>query len=385
MRPERFLNNLDLRVEIQEVYLHSFLFKLAQKLVGIFIPLYLLETGYSPFHVILFFLIYYSTYIFISIPNANIVSQLGYKTSALVSSPVILAYYFFLRNLQVSIPELAALGFLGGIGYNLYWTGMNSEVARSSHEEKRNEEAGKYSAVLRLPAVISPLIGGLILASLTFKSLFLFTIILIGLSFTPFILSREHHDGMDLKIIEFWRQTEKTDFLTFAFKGMNSIGKKVLWPLYLALVIQGSLSIGGAGSILALGGSVTSFMIGKVTNEENRSKIILTGALLASTSYIIMSQVTTPLAAIAVSGFNGLTYMAAGIPIYSEAMDHSSKEDIIEYFAFREISLAAGRITALLALLGLLYLLPEAIALTGGFIFIAATVLITGLVGSRMS
>lgn len=98
-----------------------------------------------------------------------------------------------------------------------------------------------------------------------------------------------------------------------------------------------------------------------------------------------MSQVTTPLAAFAVSGLNGLSYTAASIPIYSKAMDHSEKEDVIEYFAFREISLATGRITTLLLIVFFLTSFETSKALTASFLFIAASVLVTGQFGKRMN
>jgi MFS family permease len=384
MRLTDWAQKIDLGREIQEVYVHSLLFKLAKKLIAIFIPLYLLELGYAPTGVILFFLAYYMTYIFLSFPNAKIASRIGYKHSSLLASPIILGFYILLRNMQVSTPELLFVGVVGGVGSNLYWTGMNPEVATSSHSEDREKETGYFFSMPALASIFSPLAGGLILAVFNFQVLLLFTVLLVALSFTPFLFSREHSKGMELDIRSFLEDADFIDFATFTFKGVNSIGKKVVWPLYLALVIESSLSIGGAGSILAIGSAVTSIFIGRIADNDNRGKIITIGTLLAGASYVLMSQVTTPLAAFAISGLNGLSYTAASIPIYSKAMDHSEREDVIEYFAFREISLATGRITTLLLIVFFLTSFETSKALTASFLFIAASVLITGQLGKRM-
>jgi MFS family permease len=195
-----------------------------------------------------------------------------------------------LRNLQVSTPELLFVGALGGIGSNLYWMGMTPEVTTSSHSEDRNKETGYFFSMPALASILSPLAG---------------------LSSTPFLFSREHHEGLEIDIKSFLRDTEKIDFAKSTLKGINSIGKKVLWPLHLPLIIESSLSIGGAGSILALGSTLTSIFIGRITSEENRSKVITGGTILAAASYILMSQVTNPITALAVSGLNGLSYTAA--------------------------------------------------------------------------
>ncbi|MFB6292175.1 MAG: MFS transporter [Candidatus Nanohaloarchaea archaeon] len=379
-----WMERVDLEKEIQEVYLHSFLFKLAVKLVAIFLPLYILELGFSFQHVFLFFAVYYGAYIFASLPNAGIVSRIGYKHASLAASPVILLFYVLLRQLSTSNLQLFLVALTGGIGFNLYWSGMNPEVATSSHSDDREKETGYFFSMPALASIFSPFVGGMILAVSGFEILFLFTLLLVAASFLPFLFSREHHDGMDIDILEFAGEMETVDFSTFVAKGINSMGKKVLWPLYLAVIIQNSMSIGGAGSFLALGGAVTSIFIGKVTNDGNRTKVIAVGALFASVSYLLMSQVTTPGAAMLVSAMNGLSYTSVSLPIYSKAMDHAEKEDVIEYFAFREIALAIGRIATLGALMLAFFLLPQAAAFTAGFFLLAAAIVIIGFLGSRM-
>lgn len=226
MRLTDWAQKIDLGREIQEVYVHSLLFKLAKKLIAIFIPLYLLELGYAPQGVIMFFLAYYMTYIFLSFPNAKIASKIGYKHTSLLASPIIISFYILLRNMQVSTPELLFVGVVGGIGSNLYWTGMNPEVATSSHSEDREKETGYFFSMPALASILSPLAGGLILAAFNFQVLLLFTVLLVALSFTPFLFSREHSDGMELDVRSFLEDADLIDFATFTFKGVNSIGEK---------------------------------------------------------------------------------------------------------------------------------------------------------------
>ncbi|MFB6144432.1 MAG: MFS transporter [Candidatus Nanohaloarchaea archaeon] len=377
-----WMQRVDLGKEIQEVYLHSFLFKLAVKTVSIFLPLFILDLGYGFSTVFVFFAVYYSSYIFTSWPNAEVVSRIGYKHSSLLSSPFILVFYLLLRS-EPSTLVLYGTGFLGGSAFNLYWMGMNPEIATSSHRESREKETGFFFSMPSLASIISPFAGGLVLASFGFHGLFLLASALIAASFTPFLFSSEHSDGLDLDLSEFLRDANPTDFLTFTLKGVNSIGKKVLWPLYLALVIQSSLSIGGAGSLLSLGSAITSIFLGRITNSDNRRQVILTGSALTGLSYLLMSSVTSTVPALAVSFINGLAYNAVNIPVYSRAQDHAENEDVIEYFALREIALSVGRCGALGVAAALFYFLPETRFLAS-FTFVAASVVLTGYFGGKM-
>lgn len=378
-----WMERVDLKQEIQEVYLHTFLFKLGVKLVSIFIPFYILELGFSLNTVFMFFLIYTGSYLLFGWANALICSKIGYKHTMILSSAPILAFYFLLRNAS-TLTEIYSLALLGGFAFNLYWMGMNPETANSSHDGEREKEAGFFFSMPSLASISAPLIGGLILIVFSFQTLFAITVVLIASSFLPFFLTREHYTGMELNFRDFLSEFGWTDFLTFFFKGFNSMGKKMLWPAYLAVIIGGSLNIGGAGSFRALGGVITSIAIGQIANDGNRSKIVIIGMLIASGTYLLMASVTTPIAAFLISLINGLSYTAASIPIYSRAMDHAEKEDLIEYFALREYALALGRVLIILTTIGIFTLLEGRVRFLASFSIIAVTVILAGYFGSKM-
>lgn len=56
--------------EINEVFIHSFLFNLGVKLVAIFIPLFILDISLELIHVMVYYLLYYALHLVAAIPNA---------------------------------------------------------------------------------------------------------------------------------------------------------------------------------------------------------------------------------------------------------------------------------------------------------------------------
>lgn len=385
MRFFDWIHGVDLREEIQEIYLHRFLFELALGTVTIFLPLYLWNLGFSIPQIFLFFAVYYGVFIILSWPVAHITARVGYKHTAFVSSPFILGFYLLLRSLDAATPTVYAAGLLGGIGFITYWIGMNAEMARSSHDGKREEETGYFFSMPLIAAVIAPFIGGMIIETFGFSVLFLLAAFTILSSYTPFLLSREHSSGMDLSPSAIFNRDHITDFAVFMADGAVNMGTHVLWPLYLAIVVTGALNIGGAGSMTALGGALISIFLGHRVTEETRGRTMLIGGITTAATWIIMAFVTTPLQAFAIAFLNGLLFYVVSLPLYSEALEHAEHEDIIEYFAFREIALCSGRILMLGIFTALYLALSEQRMFLLGFTALTIASLAMGILGRRLT
>lgn len=382
MHLSNWMQRVDLTQEIQEVYIHSFLFKLAESLVAIFIPFYIIQNGFSPLAVFTFYAIYYLTHMAGSIPFGILATKIGYKHTSLLSSVFILAFYITIRSAETS-PVLYFSAFLGGLGLTIYWMGMNPEVAKSSDDNKTEEETGLFFSMPSIASIIAPFTGGLVLAYFGSGILFLIAAFLMFLSFTPFLLTSEHKDGIEMDLRDVFTRDMVYDFFTYFAEGTHTVGRKILWPLYLAMVIGGSVNIGTAGTLLALGSAFTSVFVGKITGQRNKSRIIMIGALLSSATMILMSQVTTNITAFAISAVHGLTYTAVRLPIYSSAIRRAESKDIMEYFTIRELALSLGRLTTIAATVMIYNAFPKDFYPVS-FTVVALGTLITGYLGGKI-
>jgi len=373
---------LDLTQEIQEIYLHSFLFKLAEGLVSIFIPFYILQSGFSILTVFMFFAIYYGMNIISPYPLGQLTSKIGYKHTSLLSSVFILSFYLSIRAAEAE-PLLMFSAVLGGLGFNTYWAGMNPEFAKGSDEDKTEEESGIFFSMPSIASIFAPLLGGMLLLISSFNVLFLITAALMLFSFIPFVYTSESNKGMEADFENMISKDMIVDLLTYFFEGAHSVGERILWPIYLATIIGGSLNIGGAGSMIALGGAVMSIWVGKITEPENRAKILLTGAILSGITLILMSQVTTIWTALIVSALHGLTYKMVNLPIFSGAVRRAQQKDIIEYFIIRQMMFGIGKVT-FIALTALIYTQSPENLFTYGFVMVAACITLTGYFGGKI-
>ena len=336
--------------------MHNFVKSLGLSLVSIFIPMYLMDSaGFTILQVGFFFLSYYMADLLVTIPAYHISSRIGYKKIALISAPFLVGYYFLLQNF--STPALLYLStVVGATGKSLYWAGMNPETAMSTHDEKRDSEVGIFYSMPTLASIISPVVGGMVVAAFSYNVLFIVTGILVGASFIPLFFSEEHSEGLDTDLASFFSLNYMEDFLTYFFNGAESIGKRLLWPLFLVLIIEGAVDLGVAGGLKSLGAAFTSIAIGRITNDENRSRVIASGVLISVLMFFALYTVTDPLTATILSFIFGLGRTAVTMSAFEKALENAERDDYLEYFAFRGTALNLGRLSMLGVIVGSYYL-----------------------------
>lgn len=345
------LRKIDLHEEANEVFIHNFVKSLGLSMVSIFIPMYLLDANFSIVQVGLFFLFYYIADLIVTIPSYHVSGKIGYKRVSLLSAPFLVGYYVLLRSFTDPVPLYLAT-FVGATGKSLYWAGMNAETAISTHEDNRDSEVGIFFSMPTLASIISPVIGGLILATFSYNVLFMTTGVFVGLSFVPLFLSERHSEGLDTELTSFFSRKYTEDFLTYFFNGAESIGKKLLWPLFLVLIIEGAVDLGLAGGLKSLGAAFTSIAIGRITNDDNRPKVIASGVLISVIMFFALYTVTDPLTATILSFVFGLGRTAVTMSAFEKALENAEREDLLEYFAFRGTALNLGRLTMLGIIIG---------------------------------
>ncbi len=376
-------HRIDLREELQEIYLHRFLFTLAIGTVSIFLPLYLYDLGVAIPDIFGFFIVYYLVFILAAWPVAHLAARFGYKHTSLAAAPIILAFYLVLRSLTGPSMLVHVAGGLGGLGFITYWIGMNAEMARNTHDDSRDRETGYFFSLPLIASIGAPFLGGLVVATAGFPALFLLATGIVAVSFTPFLFSTEHYRGMDAPR-DVLDRAHIRDFGILMLRGANDLGRLTIWPLYLAVVLTNAVTIGGAGALLALGGAAVSIGVGHIVTDATRHRVMLTGGLLTALTWLGMTLVATPVQAFTAAFCNGVAYHIVVLPLYSRVLETASREDPLAYFAFREIALSTGRIVLLAAATALFIAFSVETAFLATFGLLAAAATILGVTGATL-
>lgn len=85
-----------------------------------------------------------------------------------------------------------------------------------------------------------------------------------------------------------------------------------------------------------------------MTDRIEAKHMVFVGALISGILFALRSYVTTSIEAFLLSFGAGLAFMLYYVPLYSTLADYAEDEDVLEFYALREVFLAIGRITVLL-------------------------------------
>jgi MFS family permease len=342
------LGNLShLKSELSEIYLNQVMQTFALSLVGIFVPMYLLDIGYDLSMVIQYYAIF-----------AVLVSGLAFVTSKL-STRLGLKHTIFLSTIPMAA-EMVVLEVLGhyqtqwlfylvpvleGIWTSLYWLPLHAEFIKNSHKIREGSEVASLFAFPKLAATFAPFFGALILTFAGFDALFIIVVILILLSagplfFTPDLKSRFHFRYKDFRPL----LGNRVHFY-LAAEGIQLLSEVILWPVMVYMLFGNIMSIGILATISSITIVVFTFLAGRIANKQKGgTRLLRLGGLLYGASLIARAFVAD-MASVYIYSFIGSvfsTLMVVGI--YAKFCDEGRRGNIVAAATTRHVWLGIGRL-----------------------------------------
>lgn len=318
--------------------------KLAVGMILIFEPIYIylyFNKSLSP--TLLFFGAIYISYGLLVVYGGKLMSRIGLKKSILFSQIFFFGYYLSLFLIHESFLLVPLAVILKTVGLAMYYPAFHTDFVRFSQKEQRGREVGELNIARFTPLIISPAIGGLILAWFGYPVLFLSVLILLLGSVTPLFLSRERHEVYEDSYPKAWKRIFKKKnrrtTLAFATRGSELGINSFLWPLFMYSL---ALEYSSMGEITSLGLGISlmfALYIGKVVDTGDRDRLLRLGSLFTSMAWIIRYFVITPLDVFLGHTFYKISKNSANIPyqtiLYEKA--ETKKEEADEFIIYRAI------------------------------------------------
>ncbi|MCU0679506.1 MAG: MFS transporter [Planctomycetes bacterium] len=338
----------------------------AYSLIGIFIPIYLLKLGYSLSAVFIFFIVHNLSLAIFSIIAGYTVSRIGYIKPMLFRFPLLFLFLFMLYNLKALPIPLYVLAALNGAQVAFYWIPLNILFAKNTRKEKIGSAIGKLFALPQLAALIGPFLGGLIAVSFGFKFLFAGTFLLLLISLVPLITARGLKSDFKFELkkgVAFFIKNPKY-IITEIFDNIGGEMEGVIWPIFIYLNFLNIVAVGIVGTLIALGTTMFTLMIGNYTDKFSKRLFIRIGAVTVLSVWIlrlISDSETIYLVSAVLAGFAMSLLL---VPYTSLIFSQAKKQMTEEFFVVKELPTVIGRIAifsiALLLVENLKFLFPIA-------------------------
>ena len=343
-----------IRAELAEVYYTQVIQSLAIALIGIFIPIFLLKTGYDLATVILFLVIQWVAAAAFSPLAGRLISRFGFKKSVLLRVPLLVLFFSLLFAVESASPGflfLAPIAVVGGIAESLYWIAIMAEFMRNTDKLHEGQQAAHLIALPSLAHLAAPLLGALILATLGFTVLFLIVISMLLLSIAPLFLANVYSGAYAFKLSEAKLVIDRRFLLQFFLLGILVIGEGVLWPVFIYTSLQSFLHVGAAAAITALGISFFTLLYGKIVDESDRKRLMRIGTIAYAVTWIGRVFVTTPLEVYFASFLGAMFAAVVMVHIFANFTEFVRGKNILQCTVFRELWFSIGQIVLLVVIL----------------------------------
>ncbi|MFB6115878.1 MAG: MFS transporter [Candidatus Nanosalina sp.] len=337
--------------EVDQVFAYEMLQKFAFSLISIFIPIYIArEAG-----LVLALQYVGGVSLFFAaaaIPVSWIIARIGFKHSLVVSYvfylPSLLAFQLVERGtIPLDFKLVMASGFLLALGKAFHWIALHSEFATDSSEDERGKDSGRLLGLPRISKAVAPFAGGVIMASLGFGGLVSVTVVFLLLSVLPLMASSDHRDPKPYSLKSILTRKHLRYGALFYLRGLGIAAGYYLFPLFVATVVSkggGEVNAGLVSSLANIGMAAFTILLGAKADQVDTKEMVFAGAVLSGALFVARGLVITPTQAFIVSLTAGPAFMMYYVPIYSELANAAEDEDVLEFYAFREVVLGVSRV-----------------------------------------
>ncbi len=332
--------------KVQRVYIAHTINLVANSIIGVYIPAYLLTLGYPLSRVILFFVISHGMGLvfglFLFLP---LVKRWGILNTFKLYYPLQILSLLLLSILKTHhfLPEIIAL--VSGLANFVYYIPLNIFFIKHSDAKDMGSNLSKLFALPNLFGIAGPLLGALFIPFFGFWPVFVITIIGILASFIPLAQLDDTEITITLTLAKAWERI-KRDRIVFLFEFFDNIIEESewFWSIYVFLIIGSLTTPGIVGSLQAIGGSIVTLLIGKFANRHAKKLIPIVAFFLLCITVLrifihqpIHAYVATIIASFLLSMFL-VSYFST---IYKTVKDNDEEEFMI----LREIPTVLGRLT----------------------------------------
>lgn len=374
--------------ELSELYIGMMFRSFALSIIGIFIPLYLLNLGYPVTDIALVFAWHFTFRIGGDYVAGRTIAAIGPKHTIFLSYIVqIITLAMFLTLPQFGWP-LWLLGGIWGFSNSLFWLAYHVDFSKIKHTEHGGKEQGMVTIVERVGYALGPVVGGVLATFFGPQFAFVVSTVILFLGLIPLMSTAEPvrtHRKLDFSpftIKKLW-----PDLVTFSTISVDDLTSVFYWPLFLSLFVLGGLAyaeLGIISTVSMLVSILSAKIIGQLTDRHHGRPLFQAGLLGVSVVQLIRPFISTARYALGSSILYELFVVSRNLPLYKGVYDNADQwaGHRIEYITLLEIGSGVVRAVTCWVIVLLLERMNVHLALSLPFIFTAA-VCCVGVVTER--
>ncbi|MDP3093366.1 MAG: MFS transporter [bacterium] len=335
---------------LTSVFLLDFGFSLA----GIFIPLYIFKITHSFVWVFAFYLLFDLTIIVFTLPAARLVARFGSDKISFTGTISRSLFFLFLILSGKNILFLVPAAVLWGLAIPLYWLPFHLSVVGSDQSLAFGKDSAKINLVSKLATIAGPVLGGVIIQTSGFTSLYLFGFVFLIASGLPLFFDKYEFKFPDisLKTLKENLPIRQMPRLFLGFFGTGLIDRfyGLTWPFYVFLLIGSYKFLGSITSAGLFASFILLIIVGRLADRFG-SRILRLTIPLNFFNLIGRIFLTGRLSLFLVDLVYQLVSIFIWVPLDQLSYQTAVQTKKLEFFLSRELAIHSGSLLAALILI----------------------------------
>ncbi len=334
--------------ETNEVYVTVALRAFAISMVGLFLPIYLFQLGYTVIEIFMFYAYFAFFSIFIAFWAAKASFRIGTRFNILISMPLTIACLLLFYSLQFLAWPLIFVAFVYSFSEYVFWVPYHVEFTQFSSNKSTSKTVSFRFFLELLLCVIGPLLGGVILYYYSYSLLFMIvSILLFGAAF-PILYARDYYQPMEIEKINLKSMTNLPNVGTFIGEGFRNASTDILWPFFIFWVGVDFIGLGGIFAGVDLAIALLVLYVG-VLCERYRNEIVLKfGSIIHSATILFRGFLDSVLGVTCFAIAGGLTFAFLAVPYSSIFYNKAIRQGAFNVILCRELYLNISRFVFML-------------------------------------
>lgn len=339
---------------------------IGSSLVSIFVPIFLLKSGYG-FPAVAGFLVAQNvSALLLQYPAAKLVGRIGANRGLALGLATATGYYLMLLTLgQVHWP-LVVVATMWGADRALYWMSLHADFSKSRSHEKAGSQVSALTSVVTFAHGLTPAIGGIIATAVGIGWVYALAIGLLIAAATPLVRSPEVTNRrpvrwQNLELRRIWR-----DPVSNFFNGITTVSEMVLWPLIIYFIVESYAGVGVLSSIIIIASISVALYVGRREVSRGEQHYLKRGLLLETVTNSLRVIAQNASHVFGINLINGVSRSLYITPYMTVYYRHADEEPRMEYIAVMEMGNELGGSLLLLAVLVASYYVPIETALLIG-------------------
>jgi len=327
--------------ELSELYISLTLRALGMSLIGIFVPVYLYQQGFSIQNIATLFAAMYGLRLFTDPLIGKLVARFGPKHLLRASFPVEVIYIISIIAAGNNIWPLWTVAVAFAVAVSMFMIPFHADFSNVENVKHIGRQLSTMTILEKVAGALGPLAGGLIAAKYGFEVAVVVALVVTILAAVPlyatgeyggyrvyrYKLKAEHYDDLG------------SDVAPLVGRGFGIAVASFLWPLLIVLNVFETEAYAGLGLVTALGlGStmLTAHLVGRLVDNNKGRELLRYGTWLSMFSHVTKPIITS------VSG-------AIGISIAGESLDSLHRLPYMKGFYSNADTYKHGRVAYVIA------------------------------------